>query len=54
MLATGRELLDKIRLGEDTFLELKEVRLVGGSMRHQPHRRQAAISMRPSGGVSLQ
>ena len=33
MLATRSELLEKIRLGEDTFLELKEVRFAGGKVR---------------------
>jgi len=33
MLATRSELLEKIRLGEDSFLELKEVRIAGGRIR---------------------
>jgi predicted HTH transcriptional regulator len=33
MLATRSELLEKIRLGEDTFLELKEVRFAGNKVR---------------------
>ena len=33
MLATREELLEKLRLGEDTFLELKEVRFAGGRVR---------------------
>ncbi len=33
MLDTRSELLDKIRLGEDAFLELKEVRFAGGKIR---------------------
>ncbi len=33
MLATRSELLEKIRLGEDTFLELKEVKFAGGKLR---------------------
>ena len=33
MLATRSELIDKIRLGEDSFLELKEVRFAGGKIR---------------------
>lgn len=33
MLATRSELLEKIRLGEDSFLELKEVRFAGGNVR---------------------
>ena len=33
MLATRSELLEKIRLGEDTFLELKEVKFAGGKVR---------------------
>lgn len=33
MLATRSELLEKIRLGEDSFLELKEVRFAGGNLR---------------------
>lgn len=33
MLATRSELLDKIRLGEDSFLELKEVKFAGGKVR---------------------
>lgn len=33
MLWTRSELLDKIRLGEDSFLELKEVRFAGGRVR---------------------
>ncbi len=33
MFATRTELLDKIRLGEDSFLELKEVRFAGGKVR---------------------
>lgn len=33
MLATRSELLEKIRLGEDSFLELKEVRFAGGKVR---------------------
>jgi len=33
MLATRSELLEKIRLGEDNFLELKEVRFAGGKVR---------------------
>lgn len=32
MLATRRELLEKIRLGEDSFLELKEVKLAAGKV----------------------
>ena len=33
MFATRGELLEKIRLGEDSFLELKEVRFAGGNIR---------------------
>lgn len=33
MLATRSELLEKIRLGEDSFLELKEVRIAGSKVR---------------------
>lgn len=33
MLATRSELLEKIRLGEDHFLELKEVKFAGGKVR---------------------
>jgi len=33
MFATRSELLEKIRLGEDSFLELKEVRFAGGKIR---------------------
>ena len=33
MLATRSELLEKIRLGEDSFLELKEVKFAGGKVR---------------------
>ena len=33
MFDSKRELLDKIRLGENTFLELKEVRFAGGKIR---------------------
>lgn len=33
MFATREALLEKIRLGEDSFLELKEVRLAGGRLR---------------------
>lgn len=33
MFESKRELLDKIRLGENTFLELKEVRFAGGKIR---------------------
>jgi predicted HTH transcriptional regulator len=33
MLGTRSELLEKIRLGEDAFLELKEVRFAGGKLR---------------------
>jgi len=33
MFATRSELLDKIRLGEDSFLEYKEVRFTGGNIR---------------------
>lgn len=33
MLATRSELLEKIRLGEDSFLELKEVRFAGDKLR---------------------
>jgi predicted HTH transcriptional regulator len=33
MFATRSELLEKIRLGEDTFLELKEVKFAGGKVR---------------------
>ena len=33
MFATRSELLEKIRLGEDSFLELKEVRFAGGRIR---------------------
>lgn len=33
MLATRAELLEKIRLGEDSFLELKEVKFAGGRVR---------------------
>ena len=33
MLATRSELLEKLRLGEDNFLELKEVRFAGGKIR---------------------
>ncbi len=32
MLGTRSELMEKIRLGEDSFLELKEVRFAGGKM----------------------
>ena len=33
MFATRAELLEKVRLGEDSFLELKEVRFAGGKVR---------------------
>ncbi|WP_414041259.1 ATP-binding protein [Acidithiobacillus sp. M4-SHS-6] len=33
MLATRAELIEKIRLGEDSFLELKQVRFAGGKVR---------------------
>lgn len=33
MFSTRSELLEKIRLGEDTFLELKEVKFAGGKVR---------------------
>lgn len=33
MFSTRSELLEKIRLGEDTFLELKEVRFAGGKVK---------------------
>ena len=33
MFATRSELLEKIRLGEDSFLELKEVKFAGGKVR---------------------
>lgn len=33
MLATRAELIEKIRLGEDSFLELKQVKFAGGKMR---------------------
>ncbi|ABM58371.1 putative transcriptional regulator [Verminephrobacter eiseniae EF01-2] len=33
MLATRSELLEKIRLGEDSFLEMKEVKFAGGKVR---------------------
>lgn len=33
MLATRSELLEKIRLGEDTFFEMKEVKFAGGKLR---------------------
>ncbi len=33
MFADKAELLDKIRLGEDSYLELKEVRFAGGKVR---------------------
>ena len=33
MFATRSELLEKIRLGEGNFLELKELRLAGGRIR---------------------
>lgn len=33
MFATRTELLEKVRLGEDSFLELKEVRFAGGKVR---------------------
>src|SRR6218665_129006 len=33
MLATRSELLEKIRLGEDSFLEMKEVKFAGGKDR---------------------
>lgn len=33
MLGTRAELLEKIRLGEDSFLELKEVKFAGGKVR---------------------
>ncbi|MFZ4535581.1 ATP-binding protein [Propionivibrio sp.] len=33
MLATRSELLEKIRLGEDSYLELKEVKFAGGKVR---------------------
>lgn len=33
MLASRRELLEKIRLGEDSFFELKEVKFAGGKVR---------------------
>ncbi|MCX8086912.1 MAG: putative DNA binding domain-containing protein [Rhodocyclaceae bacterium] len=33
MLGTREELIDKIRLGEDSFLELKEVKFAGGKVR---------------------
>lgn len=37
MFDSTKELLDKIRLGEDPFLELKEVRFAGGQV-NAPHR----------------
>jgi len=33
MLATRAELIEKIRLGEDSFLELKQVKFAGGKVR---------------------
>ena len=41
MFDTKRELLEKIRLGESTFLEFKEVKLAGGKVRG-PHRNSLA------------
>lgn len=37
MLGTRRELLEKIHLGEDSYLELKEVRTVGDKIRGPEH-----------------
>ena len=41
MFDSKRELLDKIRLGEDSYLELKEVRLAGRQVK-EPHRHSLA------------
>ena len=44
MFDSKKELLDKIRLGESTFLELKEVRFAGGKI-SGPHRDSLAIGL---------
>ena len=54
MLATRSELLEKIRLGEDSFLELKEVKFAGGKVRGPSQDRLAdelAAFANSSGGV---
>lgn len=56
MFDSPKELLDKIRLGEDTFLELKEVRYAGGRVA-EPHRDgladELAAFANASGGVCV-
>lgn len=56
MLDSPKELLDKIRLGEDSLLELKEVRVSGGRVR-APHRDSLADELAAfangKGGVCL-
>ena len=56
MFDSQKELLDKMRLGEATFLELKEVRFAGGKVRG-PGRDEladelAAFANGRGGGVS--
>ncbi len=56
MFATRSELLEKIRLGEDTFLELKEVKFAGGKVRGPSQDALAdelAAFANSSGGVLL-
>lgn len=56
MLATRSELLEKIRLGEDGFLELKEVKFAGGKLRGPAQDALAdelAAFANSSGGVLL-
>lgn len=56
MFATRLELLDKIRLGEDSFLELKEVKFAGGKVRRPAQEDLAdelAAFANSAGGVLL-
>lgn len=56
MFATRGELLEKIRLGEDSFLELKEVRFAGGKVRGPDQNNLAdrlAAFANTAGGVLL-
>lgn len=56
MVATRSELLEKIRLGEDSFLELKEVKFAGGKVRGPSQDTLAdelAAFANSSGGVLL-
>ena len=56
MLATRAELLEKIRLGEDSFLELKEVKFAGGKVRGPTQEDLAdelAAFANSAGGVTL-